>query len=506
MVWLNLKNGMKKINNTILKVLSKLPSNKNWFFWIVIALIFKSSFFIYKVSFEGNRIPNSNYVESFASYYGDSSSYIEPIENLLKTGSYFDDFRMPGYGWIYYLLRFLFSIKNSLSILAVIQLVLSAISVYALAKIADFIFKNKSYFYLTFLLYAISTFVSLFDYYILTESFCTSALIFSFYFLIKSGKSMNYFLFAGIFLTWSIFLKPIIIPLLFLFSAYIFFKDYYVHRNLSSHAFKSVFIFLIPFFIIDGVWISRNYLIYQKVIPLTKSIYYTSTEESYNASLYRFMNSFGGSIVHWQPGSEITFFKPPPKHIKTKIEVTLPENIYTSKYNYDSLLLIKKMIDSIENFDLKKDMKIDIERGIITKLDVYTQSIRDEKPFLYYISSRFKPLKTFFLHSGTYNLFNKTSIELNKLEWLIKVFYSALYVIVVIGGFIGSTFLFIKGFKNIEFLLLSTVGLYIALVFPIILKMDEFRYFVPGYPFFLLSCAYILVITSKIIFNKLKNA
>lgn len=487
-------------------ILTKLPTNRNWIFWIVIILFIKSYFFLYKVSIEESNFSNIHYTETFAREGGDTLSYFEPIESVLTNGNYFEDFRMPGYGWLYWILRLFLSVAISLNTLVIIQLILSVISVYILAKISYLIFKKESYFYLTIVLYAISTFVSLYDHVLLTESFCTSSLIFSLYFLLKSKQSANYLLLAGLFLTWCIFLKPVMAPLLIWFALYILIKDGKIRLSISKYNWKQVLLFLIPFIMIDGAWIFRNYGLYKRIIPLTKSIYYTGIEGSYLGSLFQFMNSYGGSIVNWEPGSDISFFLPTPDYIKKKIKVTPPSYIYTSKFNYDSLVVVKELISNIVNPKISKDKKRKNEIEVITKLNVYTKSIKDEKPFLFYVLSRVKVLKTFFVHSGTYNLFLKASFELNTLEWLFKVFYSLLYAIVIIGGCIGSFYLIIKGFKNIDYILISSIGIYIALVFPVLLKMDEFRYFVPGYPLFLLGCVYILISVSTKIIKKYSDA
>ena len=149
-----------------------------------------------------------------------------------------------------------------------------------------------------------------------------------------------------------------------------------------------------------------------------------------------------------------------------------------------------KLIDSDA---ISQSQKKKIEQRVIARLDLYTNSIKKEKPCLYYFSSRLKVLKTFFFHSGTYNLFHKPSFELNKLELLIKIFYSLLYILVATIGFFTLFYLAFKGLRNVHFLLISSCGLYSSLVFPLVLKMDEFRYSVPVYPIFVIATTYTLI-------------
>ena len=493
---------MKHINHRLNVFLQKLPLPSHWKLWFILALLFKSIIFIYKIT--EPRTAQPYYSGTFACHSYDSSSYIDPIENLLAEGVYEDDYRMPGYGWVYFLLRLIFSQGNALSALVLLQLLLSVISVYVLALLAHHVFKHICYFYLTFFLYLISSYVSLYDYVLLTESFCTSSIIFSVYFLITGYNEKGKLLISGSFLTWAIFLRPIVFPILLIFVVYVFITNRKDNPGLTYKWSRS-FVFMIPFLIFDGMWLIRNYCKYEVIAPLTRSIYYSKIEQSFEAPLFHFMNAFGGSIVHWEPGAEITFFVPLSTSIKKKIEVILPSYIYTSKFNYDSLLIVKREIRELRNDSIPEKEKKALTQKVKLQLDSYTASIRQEKPFLYYVSSRFKVFKRFFIHSGTYNLFIKASYELGKAELVVKVFYSLFYLFVLVSGFAGNIWLFIKGFKNVTYQLLMVTGLYFALVFPFVFKLDEYRYFVVGYPFFILASVYTLINGYQFISKKIHN-
>ena len=481
----------------------KFFNSTNWKFWIITAILIKSLFFILKLS--EPTIHNSNYLDTFAIDSPDSASYLEPIEHLLSNGSYWDDFRMPGYGWLYFIFRLILSQTWALNAIVILQLILSAISVYVLALTSLKIFKKPIYFYTTFILFCLSTYVSLWDHFLLTESFCCSAFIFSTYFLFSNSKRKLFF--SGIFLTWSIFLRPIMAPLMILFCCFILLKNVKFFQQIKSYNWKNLTIFLIGFILIDGAWILRNYKKYNNIYPLTKSIYYSGAEKSYIVPLNNFIISFGGSIVHWNPGAEITFFKPPSKYIKKKIIANLPEHIYTNEFNYDSLVNVKHLIREIESDKTLPSRKHNINLILTEKLNRYTSSIKAEKSILFSIRSRLKILKTYFIHSGTYNLFNKLSSELNMFEFSIKIFYSLLYLFVIISGFLGCLLLLQMGIKNIQYLTISASALYLALSYPVLLGLDEYRYFVPGYPLLLLTSIFT-IIQCHSSFNKkiIKNA
>jgi UDP-N-acetylglucosamine:LPS N-acetylglucosamine transferase len=82
------------------------------------------------------------------------------------------------------------------------------------------------------------------------------------------------------------------------------------------------------------------------------------------------------------------------------------------------------------------------------------------------------------------NLFNRMTSDLNKVEVSIKAFYALLYIYTVLVGLCSLIFIFTR---NIRFmndkLLLTCIGLYLALIHPMGLKMEEYRYIVSAFPF-----------------------
>lgn len=106
-----------------------LPSSDKFRIWIGIALLVKILFLVLKIS----DAPHNVRYDCFGSDDGDAASYIEPIENLLLKGEYYDDYRMPGYGWLYFIFRLFANQSISLNLLIIFQVILSAVSVYVLA-------------------------------------------------------------------------------------------------------------------------------------------------------------------------------------------------------------------------------------------------------------------------------------------------------------------------------------------------------------------------------------
>ena len=64
---------------------------------------------------------------------------------------------------------------------------------------------------------------------------------------------------------------------------------------------------MVPFLLADGVWIARNWRTHHAFRPLAPRFapYYTELD----VSLFRFLQSWGGSVVHWNPKAEIIWFQ-----------------------------------------------------------------------------------------------------------------------------------------------------------------------------------------------------
>lgn len=475
----------------------KLPEPGNWKVWVLIALVVKSLFVIYFVSLAYSLPADAygfNWKGSWAKAGGDTPSYFDPIENLLAHGEYYDDHRMPGYGWIYFLLRLGFSEASSFNILIVIQLFFSAISVYLLGLIAQMIFKNKRSFYLVYMLYLLSTFVSIYDYVLMTESLTVSTLIFSFYFFLKyfeHQKQLN-LLYSGLFITWAIFLKPIVLPILFLYVVFLS----YVLIKMETHK-KKIFIrciiILSPFIIADGIWILRNLQKHKQFYPLQKNIYYAKSN-TIQKSIIDFVHAFGGNISFYQKSSQKIYFSTHSEHFYKEGADTLmpliPQHVYTSEFNIDSLLKIRKKIIALSSVDKHNSNYCKLNNSIIESLDRYTNSIKQEAPFLYYFYSRLYCLRKFVFTSG-YGLGYLYKWPKNYYIYkLFKIKHIFFYYLIVLLGIVSSLLLincFRQKHKNLKKILLLFIIIYLFFVHPLVFKFHLYRYVVLVFPFLILA-------------------
>ncbi len=125
---------------------------------------------------------------------GDMMTYIQPVESLLAHQGFQTDVRMPAYPGIYLFFRLFTSQAVACNLVILLQVVVSALSVYVLGLCAVYLFKTDRAFYWAYFIYLFSTFVSVFDGYFLTESLAASASIFFLYCWLRfEAKPANWF-------------------------------------------------------------------------------------------------------------------------------------------------------------------------------------------------------------------------------------------------------------------------------------------------------------------------
>ena len=478
---------------------TKLPDPYQWKFWFLVAFIMKLSLFLFLLAYWGGK----GEIDGFwGLVFNDSYSYITPIENFVDNGFYDPDYRMPGYGIFYLPLYFFFDKATALNILIFFQLVLASAATYLLALTAHSLFKSKSHFYLTFFLMGISTYSNLFDASLLSESLSTSilvVLVFIFLNYLKRKKT-SLLIVSGLLMVELIFLKPVYLPLLVLFLILI------IRYSLKERKLilRRVFLFILPFLLVDGVWTIRNYRHHHKIAPLTTSVVITHYLDNPNLFLWDFLKSWGGSIVHWDVGAEIRWFGVGDSFGDGVEEnIVIPDYIYTSQFNLDSLEIIKSKLKGYDQ--LTKEEKIACKAYLDNRLSRYTKSIKTEKPFVYYVRGPARLFADMLFHSGTYNLFPGPASKLNFIELMMKIFYSLLYLFILFSSFLGLILLFRRSIMMNEVLLVTGIAAYTILVFPIFLRFSEARYLVPAWPFLVICSVYAILFFQRAIMMKTKS-
>lgn len=483
---------------------------ENWRFWILAAIVIKLLVAI--PLYFTLELYNADYPHLFG---GDAHYYLTAAENILYKGTYaiynFNESeglepytgRMPGYepvliAWLSFL-----PVKKALFFVVVSQFLLSCIAAYCLGSIGKIVFKNKLMFYVIYFSYLLNTYITVFDLSILTESFAVSAFVISCFLLLKRPTSLSYLLLSGFLLCWGIFLRQYLAPFLLLFICFILYKHIFYNAYNWKRSALAVLVFFAPFLVFDGLWVIRNYSVKGTFVPLVDDLHAGYRYAERYKKLMIFVQAWGGDIVHWNPKAEIVYFKDDYNVEKggdvnfNQSDIDLPDYIYTSTYNEDSLKQLRHYFKLIQSDTLSATEYIKYDQKIISALDVYTNSFKAEKPFYYYIYSPFKLLYNFIVHSGTYNISMKSFSEQGLGQKAYKLFYTFLYWFVWVCGMLGVLIYIIKRDITMEGLLLIGCALYMVLLCPFVLKRIEYRYLVISYPFLNVFACYFLLLTCK---------
>ncbi|MES1182121.1 MAG: glycosyltransferase family 39 protein, partial [Flavobacterium sp.] len=171
--------------------------------WLLIIAVIKLALFVFfAIQFKlyaKEGLVTSNIVVEQA----DSQSYYNPSETFVQTGDYPGMCRMPGLTPIFSIYSFCFGKQAALVGVVITQWLFSVLSVLLLAIVASRLIAHKRAFPVVALLYALSSFVSIWDHTILSDSFSASFLIIALYFLTEFviRNHWKYLLLAGFWLT-----------------------------------------------------------------------------------------------------------------------------------------------------------------------------------------------------------------------------------------------------------------------------------------------------------------
>jgi hypothetical protein len=452
----------------------------NYLFWILIALIVKGIFFWLQVCFN-----YQNTKPLFGVFTHDSGEYYDSVENFYLNGIYSPDVRMPGLGIIFLLLRPFFEKTVILNIILILQWLISSVACYIIALIISKAVKKESVFYFIYFLITFTHFIFLWSNFLLTESFCISFFIFSLYYLnsFQETDSKKHLFLSGVFFTWCVFLRPVF--LLFFCFAVLFVILTLIKKQVRFKTISlNILLFFSVFIVCDSIWTIRTYNAKHKFIFLNDIDSYSELSTTTPIpALYFFMESWGGDLEN-----EMSWFEPDDKIDYSVKDTTLPNYMFTSQFNLDSLILVKERIGYWKQHP--NDSLVTI---LNNSLQNYTRSVKNEKPYLYYVGSGFIFLRKL-IFSG-YADFNARKIKLNELpfyKWLLKIGVLILFYSIFFTGVLSSLWFLLKKKKNYFLILLMFIAFSNLFYISFLFRTPEFRYVLPSSLIFMCFCGIVL--------------
>ncbi len=468
-------------------ILNRLPEPDRSFFWLCFLILIKFTLLFFLI----DQQRPSTIPESIAVCSGDCDSYLVPIDNLVESGTYKPDYRMPGYGFAYLLFRLILEKDAASDGIILFQTLLDAIATFILALTLYKITKHKLSFYLTLVFYGIGVSVSCYNNWILTESLTASVMVFAFYFFVQHSitKKNHFLLLSGLFFTWAYFLRPVNFPITFILLIMILLFE-------KKERLKKGFLFFLPVLVFHSLWTIRNYVLKEKLFLLTENPYLAMYKPGTVAN-WEFCKTFSDfkNTSCFFDSKGLTYFGQSVQTLKPE-DIIIPDEIYTDDFNRDSLLILKSYFDEINNPSTNDKRKAELDKLLVVKNKLYEQSIRKNHPFLVYIKTPLLLSKKFVLQSGVHNLYFLPFSYLKLYQKAIKLFYIGIYWIVFILFLIALLFYPASIINNKMILVSYLIAFYIIFIHSIFLRSIEPRYIIPAYPFFV-TCGVFFISIMK---------
>lgn len=444
---------------------------------------------------------------TFAIWGGDTFSYLDPIENLLGHGTYAQDLtrldtyagRMPGYGLVYGALRLLLAPAAAADGLVLLQVLLGLGALYCLARLAQRATRQQQAFQWTALLFALNAFTPAFDVRLLTESFATSALIIGLYTLLK-GRERNavaLFMLAGLWLGWSVFLRPFLAPLLVLLAL----GSVLALRRRVSWQRATVLGagLLLPFLVADGAWLARNWPWYQRLVPLQSNSWAGYRTAPAIAEASQFVGIIGEEPTWWHPTSDLAWLYQPGLARRNPFAYQ-PRKLAPPAYTADSLNQVRLLLgvaqDSLRPAPQRQWAAGRARQALVRYAGAY-QRLRPWQARV--VVPGLLAYRLTLAHPADY-LYRQPFAELSRPQQLLKIGVHLEYLAVVTLGLLGLVF---SGWRHGWAAgLVKLVPVYLLLLLCVILHQVEFRYFAVAYPFIAVSAVGLLLEIRQLVRKK----
>ncbi len=460
---------------------------KKPYLWLAAAVIIRIALFLYQTT-----LPDTDGMDMLGRYGCDTPAYFNPVENLIEEGSYQPDFRMPGYGGLYFVLRLFLSIPDTYDVLVFFQVLMSGIAVYFLAQTAFYISESKRVFKLVFVFSLLTFYNAVYDAYLLTESFCTSAGIFAFYFLVKAlkQKASFSFLLSGLFFCWMIFVKPVYLGLFIIVLAFLLILKIRKSTRSLSAGVLGFFLLVMPFVVADTVWAVRNYNIHGSIPLLTNPFFAPPDTYAYQKPMTKFLQSWGGTHSVWLPHGHNLWFE---GNREEEGLIRFPSHLLEGSINKDSLFVLREYVSAIRDTTLTPEENLYYDTLAAQTLERFTNYIKDEQPVRYYAGVPLAYLNMFYMVPGTYLLFNQPFYELHIVQKIFLLLIASLHYLVLLGGTLSAFILLFARWKSHALYILPAITcIFTFFIFPLILRMPDARFIVPAFPFMLVSVVLML--------------
>jgi len=413
---------------------------------------------------------------------GDTSGYYEPVEQFVKGNGYSSVCRMPGLLPVYAPMYALFGAVSGKAAVIILQLIMQISAVWLLALLTARFTQSVRGYYVMIALMGVSTFLSIRDHMLLSDSFAVSFLLFALFFLLRSldQKSKKWMLVSGFFLAWAVFFRPI--SLVFYVPVALLIILHSRFQLLS--AIRTGWVFAVPLVLSIGAWTVVNYQKTQKLIPLqgpvSECFGYLSPE---NLAIRKLIIRMGEDYMSWSAGSAAQWF-----FVKSETEPTFnpfEEVDFTPDYDLDSLRVLRAnylALDTIGVPELRKEAGA----RVIARVEQFDASLCSHRPLQVYVLNRLTLFRNLVFPSRLDDLPFPALAQMSFYHKAIKGGSLLLLLLVNVLGMLAWLRACVR--RDYWLVILGLIPIIVMVLLGPILGFVEQRYLVPAYPILMWMC------------------
>ncbi|MCS6894718.1 MAG: glycosyltransferase family 39 protein [Bacteroidia bacterium] len=329
-----------------------------------------------------------------------------------------ENYRLPTYGAIVMTLRAALGEYKAYEGIIILQVLLAALASVFFGDIVSLITQKESLRLPATLIYASFPFIFRYEYILGSEGLYHSVLIFSIWSLYRSHlRSIKMLVMSGLFLTIAYTLRPLTILMFAPFSLYILIAS-------EKEAWKKLAYFLSSFAAFEIIWMPLNWYAHGRPYLILKHHYAPGIDSTEWWRTSELLRSFGDNY-YWFYYSRYR----------------LPRRAYTKDFGPQEE---KHLVSLYQEYYAEKAS----QSSVVNYALAWEKSIQKEKPFLYYIGSRFYAALNFLTSHIQEHVTYAPFWQVGGTHAIAYAYSILLWVIFVFGGLILSLYYLVKWKKE----------------------------------------------------------
>lgn len=405
--------------------------------------------------------------------------------------------RMPGYPLFLAAFIMFFDLDTALNLVVLVQLLLSTVAVYLLARLMLLLTKKDYAFYATLLLGLGSAYLAKYSFYIMAESASIALLIIAFYFMAKVIESKEFkplsFLAVGVLCTIAILMRPFFLPFIGLMVLYLIYLCYHEKKGWIAMG-----LFLLPMAVTETAWVARNFNVTGKFIPLESSTNFYADGNKVLDQWYQFTVATGGNKIFWEQNSMGSWMLPDEFCMQMGIvpasDNSLPEWVRNDEQRLGQVKQVKQDYLKVIDKDIPLEKRFALQEESIATLKKIKEDYKGQFAMKYYLLSKLGIMWKF--------LFEPIDMPYKSMRFPFNAGYAflgtAVNSFVQLFGALSILGIFLFNIRRLSAVspvlwLIMFTAVFILLLFPLVYGLHEHRHLTYAYPFLLFSAVYFMV-------------